>query len=77
MHSYIITVKVRLKKQSCIDFALLGLDVKQYKLCVYLCRLIKKLEHTWKALVHDGVSVTKMSAFRAHSIHTGLLLSSI
>lgn len=22
-------------------------------LCV--CRLIKKLEHTWKALVHDGV----------------------
>lgn len=22
-----------------------------------LCRFIKKLEHTWKALVHDGVSV--------------------
>lgn len=26
--------------------------------CAFLwfCRLIKKLEHTWKALVHDGVS---------------------
>ena len=23
----------------------------------FLCRFIKKLEHTWKALVHDGVSI--------------------
>lgn len=27
------------------------------------CRFIKKLEHTWKALVHDGVSIEHRHPF--------------
>lgn len=41
-------IKAILMALMCLSF--------MFKPCFVCCRLIKKLEHTWKALVHDGVS---------------------